>query len=126
MEIIDNQTEKPSLLELFIISNMPSSTTFQLFCRFLTMEDVYEYEYFEVSQVEGFDFPDIDQLEEGYFNETNWHHYRYIGAGLVEGFLFGTYNSYEEALCVAQAYTAESLLEKYFAVYEETKAIHLI
>jgi len=123
MEIAHNQTEKPNILDLFIISNVPSSTTFQLFCRFLTQEDVYEYEYFEASQVEGFDLPDIDQLEKGYFNETDCHHYRYIGSGLVEGFLFGTYNSYEEALCAAQAYTAESLLEKYFAVYEEAKTM---
>jgi len=121
MKITDKQTEKPNLLDLFIISNVPSSTTFHLFCRFLDQDDVYEYEYFEESQVEKYDLPHSYQLDKGYFEKTYLHYREISGGCLVEGFLFGTYNSYEEAVCAAQAYTAESLLEKYFAVYEEAK-----
>jgi len=122
MKITKKQTEKPNLLDLFIICNMPSSTKFQLFCRFLDQDDVYEYEYFDESQVENFELPNMHQLDEGYFDNSVHYHYRFTeGGSLVEGFLFGVYDSYEDAVCSAQAYTAESLLEKYFAVYEKAK-----
>ena len=122
MKITDKQTEKPNLLDLFIICNVPSSTKFQLFCMFLTTEYVYYHGYFEESLVDNFVFPAEPQIDEGYFDKTDFEYRCTEGCSLVEGFLFGTYNSYEDAVSAAKTYTAESLLEKYFAVYEEAKA----
>lgn len=117
----DKQTEKTNLLDLFIICNVPSSKKFQLFCRFLTGEDVHEHEYFEESQVDHVVFPALPQLDEGYFDKTHFEYRCTENISLVEGFLFGIYDSYEDAVFAAQAYTAESLLDKYFAVVEEAQ-----
>jgi len=120
MKRTNKQTEKTNLLDLFFVCNVPSSTKFQLFCMFLTTEDVYDHGYFEESLVDNFHFPALPELE-GYFDNTHFEYRCTEGISLVEGFQFGVYDSYEDAVCAAQAYTAESLLEKYFAVYEEAK-----
>ena len=121
MKRTNKQTEKPNLLDLFIVCNMPTSTKFELFCRFLDQEDVYEYGYFEESQVENYDLPNMAQLDEGYYDEVRLLHRLTEGGSIVEGFKFGVYDSYEDAVRAAQTYTAESLLKKYFAMYEKAR-----
>jgi len=114
-------TSKNELLDLFVICNVPSSTKFQLFCRFLFYEDSTALEYFDEALADKHDLRWAYQLEEGYYDDTNYRYRRIDGSTVIGGFKFGVYDSYEEALDAAKAYTAESLLEKYAEVHSAAK-----
>lgn len=115
-------TSNPNLLDLFVICSVPSNTKFHLFCRYLTQHDVDAFEYFEESHASRYGLPYEWQVVEGYYDSTHYRYRSMVPGTYIDGFKFGVYDSYEEALNAARAYTADSLLEKYFAVFGEAMA----
>jgi len=115
-------TSKTNLLDLFIICNVASSAKLELFCKFLTEDDVDVYGYFDESVAEKHNLPYGYQLDEGYYYDTHFESRLNGVCTLIDGFKFGVYDSYEDALNAAKAYTAESLLEKFSEVFAEAKA----
>jgi len=113
---------KAKLLDLFVICNVASSEKFELFCRYLNQLDVDAYEYFDESLADKYDLPNACQFEEGYYDNAHYRFRLIETCTLIDGFKFGVYDSYEEALNAAKAYTAETLLDKFFSVFAEAKA----
>ena len=116
-----NPDGNDQLLDLFFICNIPSENKFQLFCRFITLqEDVYMNEYFDEHLADNYPIPWSFNMDE-FYDYTHYKYRRIEGSVIVDGYKFGTFDSYEEAVNAAKSYSAKDLLDRFFDIYKEAK-----
>src|SRR6185369_11359039 len=97
-------TGNDQLLDLFFICNVPTDNKFQLFCRLITQEDVDMMGYFSRKQADNYPIPWLYNMYE-FYNIVHYKYRQIEGSTIVDGFHFGTFDSYEDAIKAAKSYS---------------------
>jgi hypothetical protein len=114
------ETTGGNLLDLFIICNVPSTDKFQLFCRYLSKSDIYMGEYFDEDLAEEYSIPEEYEMQI-FYNIEDYEYREIENSTSLQGYSFGIFDSYEDAVQEAKRYSSKELLDKFFGVYNEAK-----